>query len=243
MTSEHSDERQFAVIVPAAGASSRFVGLETKKPFVELAGIPIWIRTVSHFIHRTDVSEVVVVAAESALPVFHSSATADLLEHLSFARGGDTRAESVLNGIQALSTTSRFVAVHDAARPLLTGEGITDLFAAAKQHGAVLPGLPITSTVKQITAEGQVERTVDRSLLQLAQTPQVARRDLLEQAYLECANPAAFTDEASLLEAAGHTVFIHPGWSENIKITTAEDFALAEFLLERQCRPPEGSNS
>ena len=233
MPSVSSGDRQFAVIIPAAGASTRFVGFETTKPFVELNGTPVWIRTVNHFIHRADVSETILVAAEADLPAFRESASDDILSRLKFAPGGATRAESVLNGLQRLSLPAEFVAVHDAARPLLTDSGITDLFAAAKVHDAVVPGVHVTSTVKQVGPNGRVEKTIDRSVLQLAQTPQVVRRELLESAYAGCAEVSAFTDEASLIEATGHSVFVVPGWPENIKITTAEDFRLAEFLLGR----------
>ena len=233
MPSACSDEQRFAVIIPAAGASSRFVGFETRKPFAELNGTPVWIRTVSHFIHRADVSETILVAAEADLPAFRESASKDILSCVKFAPGGATRAESVLNGLQQLSFPTEFVAVHDAARPLLTDNGITELFAAARAHDAVVPGVPVTSTVKQVAATGRVEKTLDRSVLQLAQTPQVVRRELLERAYGTCDGAGTFTDEASLIEASGHPVFVVPGWPENIKITTAEDFLLAEFLLGR----------
>lgn len=222
---------KFAVIIPAAGQSSRFGG-HRKKPFQDLAGRAVWLRTVDHFINRDDVSEVVLVLAEDDIADFKSRFGPNLaFMNVKIVAGGASRAESVQNGIAALDESADFIAVHDAARPLLTKAWVTEIFAAAIQHGAVIPGTPVSSTVKRIDADNNIVETIDRSSLRLAQTPQVFRRDILEAAYAKASDPAAFTDEASLVEASGQLVFIHDGWPMNIKITTIEDLKLAEFLL------------
>ena len=146
--------------------------------------------------------------------------------------GGDSRAESVRNGIDALQKPADFIAIHDAARPLLTQAGVSRIFSAAKEKGSVIPAVRVSSTVKSVADDGRILQTVDRSSLVLAQTPQVFRRDVIENAYSVSKSPSAFTDEASLVEASGHSVFIVDGWPMNIKITTSEDFRMAEALLK-----------
>lgn len=224
---------KFAVIIPAAGNSSRFQGFRTKKPFIELEGRPVWLRTVDHFIKRDDVSEVVLVLAASDMDEFHERFKAHLaFLDLNITAGGDSRAESVQNGINALTRDCDYIAVHDAARPLLTDKWVSEVFAAAEQKQAVIPATPVSSTVKKIQASGAIETTVDRSQLVLAQTPQVFCRDLLKNAYAAADNPSHFTDEASLVEASGQPVYVCDGWPMNIKITTREDFDLAKLYVK-----------
>ena len=223
----------FSVIIPAAGQSSRFQGHRRKKPFVDLDGRAIWLRTVEHFVNRDDVSEVVLVLAADDLAEFRERFRPNLaFLDLTIAEGGASRAESVQNGLSALSKPCDFVAVHDAARPLLTAEWISELFAAARSKDAVLPGTAISSTIKRVSAESVVKETVDRTNLFLAQTPQAFRRAILEESYASVDVTSDFTDEASLVESLGHEVHIHPGWPMNIKITTNDDFDLAKLFIK-----------
>ncbi len=223
---------KFAVIIPAAGMSTRFQGFEQKKPFVELKGRAIWLRTVEHFVNRDDVSEVVLVLSKDDQAEFRERFAANLtFLPIKIADGGASRAESVRNGLAVLSEPCDFVAVHDAARPLLTKHWLTDLFATAAERDAVIPAVPVSSTVKSVDNEGRIQKTVDRSSLMLAQTPQVFRRDVLDAAYVATEDASTFTDEASLVEASGVPVYIHQGWPMNIKITTKEDFEIAEAML------------
>lgn len=223
----------FAVIIPAAGQSSRFVGFDQKKPFVELLGVPIWLRTVDHFVNCEHVVEIVLVLAEEDRSEFETKFAAEIqTRNLTIVSGGASRAESVRNGMQAVQSEAKWLAVHDAARPLLTSEGLNSLFAAALQLGSVIPAVPVTSTVKRINSKQQICETVDRESLRLAQTPQVFRRDVLGNAFESAGDLSSFTDEASLVEASGSTVTVHPGWPENIKITTADDFRLAELWIK-----------
>lgn len=223
----------FAVIIPAAGQSSRFVGFEQKKPFVELLGIPVWQRTVDHFVSLELVVEVVLVLAPEDRSAFESKFESEIeFRNLSIVSGGASRAESVQNGIRALSRDAEFIAVHDAARPLLTEQGLRSLFAAAVEHGSVIPGIPVTSTVKRVSATEAIVETVDRQPLRLAQTPQVFQSNILQEAFGAAGDLSVFTDEAAVVEATGIPVFVHPGWLRNIKITTADDFRLAEIFLQ-----------
>jgi len=232
---------RFAVILPAAGQSTRMKGMQRKKPFTELKGRPVWVRTAEVFLKRDDVSEVILVVPAAELDWFRETFRASLaFMELQLCTGGATRAESVLNGIRAVGPEANFLAVHDAARPLLTTAWVDQIFAAAIQTGAAIPGLKITSTVKQVNHLGLIEKTVDRSSLVQAQTPQVFRRELLEQAYAKCSDPKQATDEASLVEQLGHPIRVIDGWPRNIKLTTAEDFRLAELLIHSVKRKEEG---
>ena len=223
---------QFAVILPAAGQSSRFIGFQRKKPFVELNGRPVWVRTAEHFLNRPDVSQTILVVAPEDLEWFHETFKANLsFMDITVVAGGTSRGESVRNGISAIVKPVEFIAVHDAARPLLTAEWIDQIFAAAKTHQAAIPGLKVSSTVKRVGSDAIISATVDRTGLVEAQTPQVFATGLLQTAISNCRNLAAATDEASLLEAISQPVHVIDGWPMNIKITTNEDLQLAEVFL------------
>jgi 2-C-methyl-D-erythritol 4-phosphate cytidylyltransferase len=124
-----------------------------------------------------------------------------------------------------------FVAVHDAARPLLVKDWIDKIFAAAEQHGAAIPALPVSSTLKRVDGSKRITETVSRDGLWQAQTPQVFRRELLLEAFAKRDGFPA-TDEAQLVERIGVDVAVIEGWPMNIKITTQQDFKLAEALID-----------
>lgn len=223
---------RFAVVLPAAGKSTRMTGFQRKKPFVELKGRPVWVRTAEHFQGRADVCQTILVVSPDDMDWFRDTFKANLaFMDIKVVEGGASRAESVRNGISAITEHADFIAVHDAARPLLTSRWVDQIFAAAVNHKAVIPGLQISSTVKRINADGQIESTVDRTNLVQAQTPQVFERGLLEKAFAVCRNLSSVTDEASLVEQMNHPVHVIDGWDMNIKITTNEDFRMAELYL------------
>jgi len=223
---------QFAVILPAAGQSSRFSGFQRKKTFVELKGRPVWVRTAEHFLNRSDVCQTILVVAPEDLDWFRETFKANLaFMDITIVAGGTSRAESVRNGISAIAKPADFIAVHDAARPLLTAKWIDQIFAAAQSYQAAIPGLRISSTVKRVGSDAIISATVDRMGLVQAQTPQVFAAGLLQKAFASCRNLPAVTDEASLVEAISQPVHVIDGWPMNIKITTGEDFRLAELFL------------
>jgi 2-C-methyl-D-erythritol 4-phosphate cytidylyltransferase len=229
---------KFSVIIPAAGSSSRMTGFQKKKPFLDLRGRPVWVRTAEHFMGRSDVCQVILVVAPDDLTWFRETYRPNLaFMDVHLTAGGSCRAESVRNGLQVLSADAEYIAVHDAARPLLTPAWIDSVFAAAVRHQAAIPGLRITSTIKRVNASGIISETVDRTGLVQAQTPQVFERSVLERSFALCRRLADVTDEASLVEAAGHPVHVVDGWPMNIKLTTAEDLRLAELYLNALPRP------
>ena len=222
---------EFSVILPAAGGSTRFTGFAEKKTHIDLLGAPVWQRTAEIFSSRSDVGEVIVVVAPEELADFRDRFS-DQLRGLITTAGGATRAHSVQNGLSVSNHAFPFVAVHDAARPLVSSQVIDRAFEAVRMTGAAVPGVPVTSTVKRVDSAGQILATVDRSALRLAQTPQSFSRQVLETAYQQAgAALEQFTDESSLVEAAGHPVTVTEGCWKNIKITTTDDYRLAQMLL------------
>jgi len=155
---------------------------------------------------------------------------------LGVVSGGATRSQSVANALAAVGT--ELVAVHDAARPLVTAElieAVIDDLVADPDAGGCIAAAPVADTIKQSGGSNprrlEIERTLDRSTLWAAQTPQVFRTEALREALASADDPDAATDEAMLLEAAGGKVLIHPVTEPNLKVTTPSDLRLAELLL------------
>jgi 2-C-methyl-D-erythritol 4-phosphate cytidylyltransferase len=232
----------FAVIFPAAGQSSRFRDKE-KKPFVNLDGRAVWLRSVEQFVTRPDVAQCIIVVARDDQEMFRRRYGANLaFMNVQIADGGAERFESVANALALVKPEVDFIAVHDAVRPCITESLITDVFTRAEKTGAALLALPVGDTVKQVDAQKQVQATVPRQGLWLAQTPQVFRRDWLNDAYARRKQLGqGITDDAQLVEAAGHTVHVVTGASTNLKITTRQDLLLAEAILKVLPKPkPSG---
>jgi 2-C-methyl-D-erythritol 4-phosphate cytidylyltransferase len=222
---------KFAVILPAAGKSSRF-SKQRKKVFVELKGRPVWLRTAEQFVNRSDVVQTILVVSPDDLEYFKEKFRPNLaFMDIEVVTGGAERADSVQNGLARVRSDADFVAVHDAARPLIVKKWIAEVFCAAEQHGAAIPAIPVTSTLKRVDSAGLIEKTVSRTNLWGAQTPQVFRRQLLLDAYASRGNYQP-TDEADLVERFGHPVKIVTGSPLNLKITTPDDFHLAEHLFD-----------
>lgn len=227
---------KFAVILPAAGKSSRF-SQQRKKVFVELKGRPVWVRTAEQFVNRDDVVQTILVVSPDDLEWFKEKFRPNLaFMNIEVVTGGAERADSVLNGLARVQPDVDFVAVHDAARPLIVKEWIDQVFRAAEQHEAAILATPVTSTLKRVGQNLSIEQTVSRANLWEAQTPQVFRRELLVNAYASRGKLQP-TDEAQLVENFGRTVKIVLGSSLNLKITTQEDFRIAEQLLNVLPKP------
>ncbi|MBY0526057.1 MAG: 2-C-methyl-D-erythritol 4-phosphate cytidylyltransferase [Gemmataceae bacterium] len=229
---------KFAVILPAAGSSSRFRDKE-KKPFANLDGRAVWLRSAELFVSRPDVCQTVVVVAPSDLEMFRRRYGANLaFLEVKIAEGGKERFESIANALALVKPEAEFIAVHDAVRPCLTEMMVDAVFARAEKTGAAMLAVPVTDTLKQADDKQQVTATVSRKGLWLAQTPQVFRRDWLVEAYAKRAELGQdITDDAQLIEAAGHTVQLVEGATTNIKITTRGDLPLAEAILKSLPKP------
>jgi 2-C-methyl-D-erythritol 4-phosphate cytidylyltransferase len=223
---------RFAVILPAAGQSTR-LGAAEKKPFLSLAGRAVWLRAADPFAARDDVAQLVVVVAPDDIAGFRQKFAADIAAlKVDVVAGGSARFESVANALRGLRADVDFVAVHDAARPCVTPALIDAVFARAAETGAALLAIPVADTIKRGDTAGRVTGTIDREGLWLAQTPQVFRRDWLAEAYArrEALGPS-ITDDARLVEAAGHAAYLVTGSATNLKITTPDDLAIAAGIL------------
>lgn len=221
---------KFGVILAAAGRSRRFGDPMRKKPFVDLQGQAVWLRALGPFTSHPDVSQIVIVVSPDDLDEFKERFRPNLaFLDVQVVAGGAERADSVQNGLAALEDEIEYVAVHDAARPLIVKELVESVFQAAQKHQAAIPASPIRGTIKRVTSS-LIEETVPRDGLWEAQTPQVFERSLLEQAFAK-RNGEAFTDEAQLVESQGHPVAVVDVSPINMKITTQDDLKMAQALL------------
>jgi 2-C-methyl-D-erythritol 4-phosphate cytidylyltransferase len=229
---------RFAVILPAAGRSSRFKDKE-KKPFVNLDGRAVWLRTAEYFITRDDVVQTLIVIDRDDEEMVRRRYGANMaFMNVQIVHGGRERFESVANALQKLHADADFVAIHDAVRPCVTEELISAVFARAADVGAALLAVPVSDTVKRVDDKARVLNTMPRQGLWLAQTPQAFRRDWLEAAYAGRAQlKQSITDDAQLIEASGHPVVVVEGAPSNIKITTKADLSLAEAILKARPKP------
>ena len=217
-----------AVIV-AAGTASRMGGID--KVMAPLAGEPMIVRTVRTFQNCNAVKEIVVVTREDLIPRI-ASLCGKYEKVMAVVAGGKDRAESVRNGLNALSGRVKLVAVQDGARPLITDAVIDRTVRAAHTYGAAAPAIPVKDTVKVVQG-GIVSSTPDRNTLKAIQTPQVFDRDLLKGALKKAFEEgAAITDDCSAVERLGFKVKIVEGDERNIKVTTPMDLRIAEMLLE-----------
>jgi 2-C-methyl-D-erythritol 4-phosphate cytidylyltransferase len=169
---------QFAVLMPAAGRSTRYNDKE-KKPFATLDGRAVWLRTAEYFVNRSDVAECWLIISPDDEERFRTRYAANLaFMNVKLVHGGKERFDSVANALAKVSPAVEFIAVHDAVRPCVTTEQIDAVFAAAKQHGGAILAARVTDTLKRV--EGQfIRETPSREGLWFAQTPQVFRRDVL----------------------------------------------------------------
>ncbi len=221
-------------IVPAAGVGSR-MQREVPKQYLSVAGKTVIEHTLERLLECEQLEGIVVCLSPSdgrfpELAIAQRSAIETTL-------GGDTRAQSVLNGLAAIEgqvSEDDWVLVHDAARPCISSASIAHLLHQTKEDkvGGIL-ALPAKDTLKQALADqAVVSQTLDRSLVWQAQTPQMFRYGLLADSLRRALDlNVEITDEASALEWAGHRVKLIEGSARNIKITTPDDLALAEFLL------------
>ena len=229
---------RFAVILPAAGRSSRFHD-KRKKPFVDLDGRAVWVRTAELFINRDDVCQTLIVIAPDDREEFSRRFSANLaFMGVEVVDGGAERADSVARALERLRDEAEFVAVHDAVRPCLVREEIDKIFGAATRTGAAVLATPIHDTLKRAADDQTIAETVSRDRLWAVHTPQAFRRDILLKAYANRARAGkSITDDAQLVEATGTRVLLVEGPRTNIKITSKQDLVLAKAILEALPKP------
>ena len=228
---------KFAVILPAAGRSSRFKDAYYKKPFVPLAGRAVWLYSAERFLQRKDVVQVLVVIAPEDREDFNFKFGSNVaILGIDVVPGGAERFDSVAAALARVKPEADFVCIHDAARPCLADAWIDEVFRAAEKSGAAILAIPVSNTLKRVGRDRKIEETVARDCLWEAQTPQVFRRQLLLDGYARRGDFPA-TDDAQVVERIGHAVTVVPGSPINLKITTKEDLRLAEHALKALPKP------
>lgn len=219
-----------AVVIVAAGAGER-AGPGDPKQFRPIRGVPMLLWALRPFTAHPAVGHVVV-----ALPTAFAVRPPDWLRQLVGARlalvaGGATRAASVQAGLAVLPEGAGVVLVHDGARPFVGRETIDAVIAKARAGVGAVAAVPLHDTLKEVVEAQRIGRTVERHRMWRAQTPQGFPRTMIEHAYAQLANgDAAPTDDATVCERAGFTVEVVPDSSYNVKVTTADDFRIAEAL-------------
>lgn len=227
----------FAVILPAAGRSTRFRDQHYKKPFALLDGRAVWMHAAEKFTDRSDVKQTILVIAPEDREQFQEKFGGPAaFMGVEIVEGGAERADSVAAALARVKSDIDFVAVHDAARPCLVEAWIDKVFAAAEKSGAAMLAIPVNGTLKRVAADQTIVGTVSREGLWEAQTPQVFRRQLLLDAYARRGTPAP-TDDAMLVEQLGHSVTVIPGSPMNLKITSKEDLRLASAMMKALPKP------
>jgi 2-C-methyl-D-erythritol 4-phosphate cytidylyltransferase len=216
------------------------------KQFLALNGIPILIHSLRAFASVERVTGIYVAVRKPEIERVEAQIAEygdqyGLSDRVRVVEGGDNRQESVLHALAALpAEADDIVLVHDAVRPLIDAATIDRTIDAVAKHGAAIVGLPAVDTIKQVerTAHGAlITSTIPREFVVLAQTPQGFRYGLLQQAFAEAtADGFVGTDEASVVERAGHPVAVVPGSQVNLKITQPGDLELAEFYLRQRGR-------
>ena len=220
------------------------VGGRRNKLYLHIKGKPVIIHTLFALKAAAQITEIILVIAADeedlcrrALDKFH-------IEGIIITTGGKERQVSVANGLEKASGDSELILIHDGARPFISSPIITKTINVAQLYGAAVAAIPITDTIKEGDEKGFVKSTLKRDRLRSIQTPQVFKSNLIREAHRKAAADGFIgTDDAMLVERLGHLVKIVEGSSENIKITTPEDFVIAEEILKKkggEC--PKGGN-
>lgn len=217
-------------VVPAAGSSTRMEGRD--KVLLQLGDYPVLARTLRALCDCALIHEIVVVTREELIvPISQMCRDFELDKVSHIVVGGETRTQSVLNGIRQADPSSELIAIHDGARPFVTQEVLEAVIRKAADHGAAAPAVPVTDTIKRARG-GVVEETLDRDTLFAVQTPQVFEASLIKAALQKAVEEgAALTDDCAAVERLGMSVALTQGDPANLKLTTPVDLDLGLGIL------------
>ncbi|MBN1291536.1 MAG: 2-C-methyl-D-erythritol 4-phosphate cytidylyltransferase [Candidatus Latescibacteria bacterium] len=224
-----------AAAVIVAGGQGLRMGTAVPKQLLKLNGITILERTLIPFTQCPEIKSIVIVAAEAIIEHIKTSISQQLFnsKEVHIVQGGIERQSSVWNGILAVENTADIIVIHDAVRPFITAQLITDSITGAEVYGSVSVMRPIMETVK-IVKDDTVIETPDRSTLRITQTPQAFRKNLIIQAHKKAIEDGYIgTDDCMLVERLGYPVHVIEGNDINIKITTPTDLEIAKAILKR----------
>ena len=221
--------KKTAIIV--AGGTGQRMGTTLPKQFLAIEGKSILLHTLDQFVSAfSDINFVIVLPADYIHEGQNLIAASGLSQSFQFVAGGDTRFQSVKNGL-AQADPASIVFVHDAVRCLLTPDLIQRCYQQAVEKGSAIPAVSSTDTIR--ITEGTKHHVVDRANVMMIQTPQTFNAAILKKAFEQAYQPS-FTDEANVLEASGKEVYLIEGEHENIKITRPLDLAIAEYILAKR---------
>jgi 2-C-methyl-D-erythritol 4-phosphate cytidylyltransferase len=227
-----------AVIICAAGASTRFGG-GRKKQFVDVAGRAVFVRSIEFFADRDDVKQMLLAISQEDEELVEVKWGANLkFFAVQTYFGGKERFETVQKGLELVKDDIDLVAVHDAVRCCLKNKWLDDCFARAAKEGAAILAAPVVATLKDAKG-GLIQKTVDRTNLYEAQTPQVFKTEIIKKAYakLDELDKDKISDDAQLVEALGEKVAVVETDQSNIKITSPSDIAIAEAIIKSRPKP------
>jgi len=222
-----------SAVIMAAGSSKRMGG--ENKVLIKINDIPVVVHTLMVFQNNDSINEIIVVAREDSIEAIAKLCDLyDITKVTKIIAGGNTRTESVLNGITAVSKYASLIAIHDAARPCVDDDVIQKAINLAAVYKAAAPSIPITSTVKKVH-NNQIIETVDRESLVEIQTPQVFNADLIKYAITKVINESIpVTDDCMAVELSGINVYTSKGSVNNLKITNKEDILVAQTILSKR---------
>jgi 2-C-methyl-D-erythritol 4-phosphate cytidylyltransferase len=217
---------KYAIIV--AGGSGSRMKTELPKQFIMLHGKPVFQYSLEAFKAHDPLTNLILVVPDTYQQMAENQCRKYFSGHVEIVTGGATRFESVKNGLSKVTSTG-WVAVHDAARPMITSAFISSLFAEAEKSGSAIPAVTVNDTIRQWNGESYV--VVDRNNLRAMQTPQIFSCLHLKKAFEQAYNES-FTDEAIVMESAGFRICITQGMEGNLKITHTADLKIAELQLQ-----------
>lgn len=220
---------KYHAIIVAGGVGSRMLS-DLPKQFISLGGKPIIMHTMEAFFNSDCHPDITVVLNLSVHQLWQELCFKhDFKIPHSLVTGGETRFESVKNGFDSIKDEVSIIAIHDAVRPLVSNNIITGAFKQAELSGSAVTMIKSKDSVRRITNNSS--EALDREEIHLVQTPQTFKSEILREAYLQEFN-IAFTDDASVVEAAGYKIYSYPGDPRNIKITYPDDLIIGEALLK-----------
>jgi len=215
--------KDLGIIIAAAGTSTRF---GAKDKLLEIFdGMPLFLHSIKNFHQLCPAGNMIIVVNPDKLTEFEKNAEKYLPEcQLKFVAGAEVRAQSVRNGLAALAPQTKFVAIQDAARPWATSDLLEKCLASARLHGGAIPAKAVVDTLKRTSKDGRIIDTVERDNLWRVETPQVFNLEQLLDANKRISDMnVEFTDDASIMEAAGYKVYIVCNQGKNTKITYSKD--------------------
>lgn len=220
--------KKYAIIV--AGGNGTRANTPVPKQFMKLDGKPVIMHAITKFAEAGLNIEIIVVLNKDFIPQWQELCKEhNFNTEVKIIEGGENRFESVKHGLTLVGDEG-IVAVHDAARPLVSTKTIVTGYKAAEMYGNAVPAIPLTDSIRQIDSSKSI--AVDRTRYCIIQTPQSFQASILKKAYASAEYKIHFTDDASVIESSGEKIHLIDGNPDNIKITTPRDFILAEALIK-----------